>query len=226
MTSNKIRTLIFSKQGLMRQGLEESLSQVDDVEILPAAEISEYLMSMMFKIPPDVAIVDIDSSDGSGMTTTHKLKQYLPNIGIIALTSNDNDIQLFEVLKAQAAACLNKETSADRLVDIVRRVAHGEHPINDDLITHPILADQVLIQFHELSRYAETQPLVSPLTVREKEILDYIAQGLMNREIAGLLGISERSIKNHVTSILRKLNANARTEAVVVAVKKGIISIK
>jgi len=226
MTSNKIRIIIFSKQGLLRQGLEESLSQVNEIEILPAAEINDHLLSMMSKMPPDVAIVDIDALDGSGLTVTGKLKQYLPSIGIIALTSNDNDVQLFEVLKAQASACLNKETCAAELVDSVKRVAHGEHPINDDLITHPILADEVLIQFHELSRHTETQALVSLLSFREKEILDFIAQGLINREIAALLGISERAIQNHVTSILRKLNANARTEAVVVAIKKGIITIK
>jgi DNA-binding NarL/FixJ family response regulator len=226
MTANKIRILIFSKQALLRQGLEETFSHEDGAEILPAAEISDYLLSLMSKNPPDVAIVDIDASDGSGMSITQKLIQFMPSIGIIALTSDDNDVRLFEVLKAQAAACLNKETGAERIVDVVRRVARGEHPINDDLINHPILADQVLIQFHELSRHTETQPLVSPLTLKEKEILNYIAQGLINREIAGLLNISERSIKNQVTSILRKLNANARTEAVVVAVKRGIISIK
>jgi two-component system response regulator DegU len=159
------------------------------------------------------------------LTITRRLKQRLPIVGLIALTSKDNDVQLFEALKAQYSACLNKETTSEQLVDTIRRVSRGEHPINESLITHPVLADQVLRQFQELSRQNETKPFVSPLTPREMEILGYVAQGMMNRQIASQLGISEQTIKNHVTSILRKLNANARTEAVVLALRKGLISI-
>ncbi len=83
----------------------------------------------------------------------------------------------------------------------------------------------MLHQFQELSWRSEAQALISPLTARETEILNYIAQGYLNKQIAAKLEISEQTIKNHVTSILRKLNANARTEAVVVAIKQGLISI-
>jgi DNA-binding NarL/FixJ family response regulator len=96
-------------------------------------------------------------------------------------------------------------------------VARGEHPINEGLTTRPKVAEQVLQQFQELSRRYEAEAFISPLTARETEILDYIAQGYLNKQIAIKLGISEQTIKNHVTSILRKLNANARTDAVVVA---------
>ena len=179
----------------------------------------------MDNLPPDVAVVDIDAPTDGDLAITRQLKQRLPNIGIIALTSNYNDVRLFQALKAQAAACLSKEITAEQLVETVRRVARGEHPINESLVTHPILADQVLRQFQELSRQSEAQPFMSPLTPREMEILDYIAQGFMNKEIAVKLGISEQTIKNHVTSILRKLNANARTETVVLAIRRGLVSI-
>ena len=225
MNENKIRVSIFSNQSLFWQGLELSLSHVDDMETSRAAEISDEMLSSMDNLPPDVAIVDVDNGDGRGLAITRQLKQHLPNVGIIALTSNYNDVQIFEVLKAQAAACLSKETTAEELVETVRRVARGEHPINENLVTHPILADQVLRQFQELTRQNETQPYISPLTPREMEILNYVAQGLLNKQIANELGISEQTIKNHVTSILRKLNANARTEAVILALKRGLISI-
>jgi two-component system response regulator DegU len=94
------------------------------------------------------------------------------------------------------------------------------------LVTHPILADQVLRQFQEMSRQNETRSVISSLTRREIEILDYKAQGMLNKQIAVQLGISEQTIKNHVTSILRKLNANARTEAVILALRKGLITIR
>jgi DNA-binding NarL/FixJ family response regulator len=210
----------------LRQGIEDSLSLIENIEVSGAPEINDEVLSAMDELPPDVAIVDIDDLAGGGLVITRQLKKRLPNIGLIALTSNCNDVQLFEALKAQVAACLNKEITAEQLVEIVRRVAHGEHPINESLVTHPILADQVLRQFQELSRKSETQPFLSPLTPRETETLDYIAQGWLNKQIAVHLGISEQTIKNHVTSILRKLNANARTEAVVLAIKQGLITIK
>ena len=175
--------------------------------------------------PPDVALVDIDGSTDNGPTLARRIKQRSPNIAVIILASNPNDAQLFEALKAQAAAYLSKEITAEQLVDIIRRVARGEHPINESLTARPKVAEQVLHQFQELFRRSEAEAFISPLTPREIEILNYIAQGYLNKQIAIELGISEQTIKNHVTSILRKLNANARTEAVVVAIRQGLISI-
>jgi len=220
-----MRVLIFCRQSLFRQGLERSLSLAEEIEIAGDPEIEEGMLSSMEQMPPDVAIVDIDAPEGDGLAKARQLKQRLPNIGIIVLTSNYTDVQIFEALKAQASACLSKEITPEKLIDTVRSVGRGEHPINESLVTHPILADQVLRQFQELSRQSETQPFISPLTPREMEILEYIAQGLLNKQIATRLGISEQTIKNHVTSILRKLNANARTEAVIVALKRGLITI-
>jgi two-component system response regulator DegU len=225
MNENKINVFIVSNQSLFWQGLEHSLSVVSDIEISQALEISDEILRSMENQPPDVAIIDIDNNTVRCLAITRELKQRLPNIGIIALTSNYNDVQIFEVLKAQAAACLSKETTAEQLIETVRSVARGEHPINENLVSHPILADQVIRQFQELTKRNETQPFVSPLTPREMEILNHVAQGLLNKQIANQLGISEQTIKNHVTSILRKLNANARTEAVVLALKRGLVSI-
>jgi two-component system, NarL family, response regulator DegU len=223
---DKIKVYIFSQQSLFQQGIEHALSLVEDIEISGSTGFNEELLPSLDNLPPDVAVVDIDAQSKSGLKLTRQLKKRLPNIGIIALTSNDNDVQIFEALKAQVSACLNKEITPEQLVESIRRVARGEHPINESLVTHPILADQVLRQFQELSRQSETRSVVSPLTRREMEILDFIAQGMLNKQIAVQLGISEQTIKNHVTSILRKLNANARTEAVILALRQGLISIR
>ena len=226
MSIQKIQVFILSQQPLFRQGIEYSLAFFQDITILGATEFTDEVLSIMDDSPPDVAVVDIDCPFDGGLEIIRQLKQSLPNIGLIGITSNYNDAKIFQALKYQAAACLNKETTVEVLVDIIRRVARGEHPINDSLVTHPILADQVLTQFEELSRQNEAKPFISPLTPREMEILEYITDGLLNKQIAGKLGISEQTIKNHVTSILRKLNANARTEAVIVALKRGLVSIK
>ena len=189
------------------------------------AEVNDKALSYIDTLPPDVALVDIDGPSDSGLALARRIKQRSPNIAVIVLSSNPSDAQLFQALKAQAVAYLSKEVTADRLVDTVRRVACGEHPINESLTTRPKVAEHVLQQFQELYWRSEAEGFISPLTPRETEILKYIAQGYLNKQIAAELGISEQTIKNHVTSILRKLNANARTEAVVVAIKQGLITI-
>lgn len=225
MNTNKIQVFILSQQFLFRQGIEHALSPVEDIEISGTAEVSDEVLSTIDNLPPDVAIVDIDAPSDSGLVLARRIKQRLPNIGVIMIASNPSDPQLFQALKAQAAAYLNKEITADQMVDTIRRVARGEHPINESLTSRPNVANKVLQQFQELSWRSEAEGFISPLTPRETETLNYIAQGYLNKQIALKLGISEQTIKNHVTSILRKLNANARTEAVVVAIKKGLISI-
>jgi len=222
---NMIQVFIISQQSLFQQGIELSLSGVEDIGISGNIEVNDKALSAIDTLPPDVALVDIDGPSDDGLNLAHRIKQRSPNIGVILLTSNPNDAQLFQALKAQAVAYLSKEVTADQLVDIIRRVSRGEHPINESLTTHPKLAEQVLNQFQELYWRSEAEAFLSPLTPRETEILDYIAKGFLNKQIAAELGISEQTIKNHVTSILRKLNANARTEAVVVAIKQGLITL-
>ncbi len=223
MNTTKIRVFIISQQSLFRQGVELSLSSVEDIEISGAAEVKDETLSKIDNWLPDVALLDIDAPSNSGLALARRIRQRSPNIGVIVLTSNPDDNQLFEALKAQAAAYVNKEVSADQLVETIRRVAHGEHPIDENVTARPSVANQILRQFQEISWRSEG--FTSPLTPRETEILSFIAQGYLNKQIAIQLDISEQTIKNHVTSILRKLNANARTEAVVIAIKQGLISI-
>ncbi len=225
MNGDKIQVFIVSQQYLYRQGIEHTLSPEADIQVSGATEVNGDVLKAFDNLPPDVALVDIDGSSDNGLILARRIRQHSPNIGVIVLSSNPDDGQLFLALKAQAAAYLNKEITAEQLVEIIRRVAHGEHPINESLTKRPKVAEQVLHQFQELSLKSEAEAFISPLTPRETEILRYIAQGYLNKQIAIKLGISEQTIKNHVTSILRKLNANARTEAVVLAIKQGLITI-
>jgi two-component system response regulator DegU len=217
--------VVISPQSLFRKGIEITLSTEPGVQIIDSVDFSNGVEYSVENLPPDVAILDIDSSDAIGFDIAHRLKIRLPNVAIIIFTSFPNDEQLFQSLKAQAAAYLNKEATSDEIIETVKRVARGEYPINESVRTRPKVAENVLRQFQELSSRSDTEDVVSVLTRRETEILDYIARGFLNKQIASSLDISEQTIKNHVTSILRKLNANARTEAVVIAIKRGIISI-
>ena len=222
---NKIQVIIVSQQFLFRQGIEQALSEMKDIKISATAGVNDGMLDIIDTLPPDVALVDIDTPSEDGLKLARKIKQRLPTIGVVILTSNPDDAQLFQALKAQAVAYLRKEVTAEELVSTIRRVARGEHPINESLTDRPKLAEQVLYQFQELSWRSEAEGFIAPLTPREMEILNYIAQGYLNKQIAAELDISEQTIKNHVTSILRKLNANARTEAVVVAIKQGLITV-
>ena len=225
MEAAKIQVYVISQQSLFRQGIQHSLSDISDITVGGTAEINDSILGIVDNLPPDVILLDIDGSADAGLTLAKKIKQHAPSVAIVVLASTPNDEQLFEVLKGQAASYLSKESTAEQLVDTIRRVAHGEHPINESLTTRPKVAEQVLLQFQELSRRTEAEAVISPLTPREMEILKYIGLGYLNKQIAAELSISEQTIKNHVTSILRKLNANARTEAVVLALKQGLISI-
>ncbi|OGO00939.1 MAG: hypothetical protein A2Y58_02215 [Chloroflexi bacterium RBG_13_51_52] len=225
MNNIKIQVFIISQQSLFLQALEQSFSDTPDIVILGATGINSDVLKAIDNLPPDVALLDLDGQSESGLELARKIRQRSPNIGVILLTSNPDDSQLFQAIKAQAVSYLNKEVTAQQLADIIRRVARGEHPINESLTNRPKVAEHVLQQFQELASREEAGPFISPLTPREIEILEYIAQGYLNKQIAAELGISEQTIKNHVTSILRKLNANARTEAVVVAIKQGLIKI-
>jgi DNA-binding NarL/FixJ family response regulator len=198
---------------------------VSGIEISGEAEGEDEALAAIESSLPDVALVDIDTPADSGLRLARKIRQHLPNIGVIVLTSNPNDAQLFQAIKAQAAAYLSKEITADQLADAVKRTAKGEHPINESVTSHPKVAEQVLRHFQELPWEKGAEALISPVTSREREILNYMAKGYLNKQIALALNISEQTVKNHVTSILRKLNANARTQAVVEAIKHGLISI-
>ena len=136
-----------------------------------------------------------------------------------------DDDQLFQSIKAQASAYLNKDITADELADAIKRTAKGEHPINESFTSRPKVAEQVLHHFRDLPLGQGAETFISPVTSREQEILNYMAKGYLNKQIALALDISEQTVKNHVTSILRKLNANARTQAVVEAIKHGLVSI-
>jgi DNA-binding NarL/FixJ family response regulator len=225
MMNSPTNILIVSPQCMFRKGIEIVLATEPDIQIIDSVDFSNGVEYSVENLPPDIAILDIDGPENAGFDIAHRLKQRLPNIAIIIFSAYPNDEQLFQTLKAQAAAYISKEATTDEIIHIVKRVAGGEYPINESLHTRPKVAEQVLMKFQELSSQSKAEELVSPLTRRETEILEHIANGFLNKQIAASLEISEQTIKNHVTSILRKLNANARTEAVVIAIKRGIISV-
>lgn len=219
------KVFVMDQQPLYRQGIRSSLSHVPDIEVSGQAGADEQALSTIETSPPEVVLLGTDAAFGDGIKLCHSLKQRLPSVAVILMTPQPGDEQFFQAIKAQASACLSKGATADELVEAIQRCARGEHPINDSLTVRPKVAEQVLQQFYDLSREKGTAEVTSPLTPRETEILNYMAEGYLNKQIADKLSLTEQTIKNDVTSILRKLNANARTHAVVIAIKRGLVSI-
>ena len=222
MSVSVIQAYVVSQQRLFREGLCQSLASQPDIAVIGSSENHQDVFNAVDKQPPQVFVVDLDGDPATYLEMARKLRQRAPSVAVVMLTTQTEDEELFRALKAQAAAYISKDISGDQLAETIRQVAGGLHPINECLTTRPHIAEQVLKEFQEYSLKDEAEELLSPLTPRETEILQYIAEGLLNKQIANVLGISEQTIKNHVTSILRKLNANARTEAVVLALKQGL----
>jgi DNA-binding NarL/FixJ family response regulator len=221
----KIKVLIADQQPLFRQGVRTSLGQVSDIEICGEVSSSNELISAISDLYPDVVLLDIELSLSDGMDLAKAVKQLLPSAAVILLSPQPNDDELFQAIKSRVAGYLRRDVSSNELLAIIRRAAAGEHPINDTFLSQPKVAHQVLEQFQNFSWGKGAESFVSPLTPRETEILTYMAQGFFNKQIAIQLSISEQTIKNHITSILRKLDANARTQAVITALKRGFITL-
>jgi DNA-binding NarL/FixJ family response regulator len=221
----KIKVLIADQQPLFRQGMRAALNQMPDIDICDEVGSSSELLSALNTKYPDVVLLDSELSHGDGLDLAKAVKQQLPSVAVIILTPQPNDAELFQAIKSRVAAYMKRDISSDKLVAAIRRAAAGEYPINDTFLTQPKVAHQVLQQFQDFSWGEGVESFVSPLTPRETEILTYMAQGYLNKQIADTLFISEQTIKNHITSILRKLDANARTQAVITAIKRGIITL-
>jgi DNA-binding NarL/FixJ family response regulator len=177
-----------------------------------------------FELLPDVILMDLSLPAPGGIETTQRVKRELPASAIVVLSTDEDEDALFEAIKAGAAAFILKDIAPEDLVMVIRRVATGEFLINDKVFSKPAVASRVLKEFRELAVYGqEAAPIFAPLSPREVEILDNIAQGMTNKQVAYALSISEQTVKNHMSSILRKLSVNDRTQAVVYAMRQGWI---
>ena len=218
---NKIKVMVIDEQAFFRAGVRQTLSQQPDLEIIEC-DPTQNALELIEANLPDVALLGSDLTSLSGIELGRKIGQYYPNTKVVVLSPDPDDEELFEVIKTAAVACLSKSATADELASIIRRARKGEYPINESLMTRPKVARQVLNQFRGMGETMEG--IAAPLTKRETQILTYVAEGNSNKEIARILEISEQTIKNHVSAILRKLNANDRAHAVALALHSGWIS--
>lgn len=223
---NKTIVMIIDEEAFFRAGVRQVLSQQPDFEVLDC-DPSEGPLEIIETNLPNVTLLGSALGAHNGLDLGRKIARYYPNTKVIMLSPNPDDEELFEVIKTAAVACLNRNTAAEELIHTIRRASRGEYPINESLMTRPKVARRVLEQFEDISSMGKAlETIIAPLTRRETQILNYVAEGNTNKQIADILGISEQTIKSHVSAILRKLNANDRAHAVALAIRNGWISVK
>jgi DNA-binding NarL/FixJ family response regulator len=218
------KLLLVDDHALFRMGMRGLLEREPDFLIVGEADDSRSAIELALETSPDIILMDLTLPSPGGIETTQRIKRELPSVGIIVLAQNEEEDALFDAIKAGAAAFILKDVGPDDLVTIIRRVSMGEFLINDKVFAKPAVASRVLKEFRELAVYGQdAAPIFAPLSPREVEILDNIAQGMTNKQVAYALSISEQTVKNHMSSILRKLSVNDRTQAVVYAMRQGWI---
>jgi DNA-binding NarL/FixJ family response regulator len=223
-SGDKTTILLVDDHALFRVGMRNILERETGFDIVGEADDTRSAFDMSVQLSPDIILMDLSLPAPGGIETTQRIKRELPSAGIIVLAVNEDEDALFDAIKAGAAAFILKDVAPDDLVAIIRRVASGEYLINDKVFAKPAVASRVLKEFRELAIYGqEAAPIFAPLSPREVEILDNIAQGMTNKQVAYALSISEQTVKNHMSSILRKLSVNDRTQAVVYAMRQGWI---
>ena len=221
-----IRIMVIDEQPFFRAGVKLALESQSDFEILEAAPTDETI-KIIESFLPDIVLLGSDLANHDGLALGTRIAWRYPNTKVIMLSSDPNDEELFEAIRSSAVACLSKSVIATELITNIRRASKGEYPINDNLMARPTVARQVLKSFQDMEILGKhDDSVVAPLTNREREILGHVADGNSNKQIARLLNISEQTIKNHVSAIMRKLNANDRAHAVVLAIRRGLIKIE
>ena len=227
MGGKKISIMLVDDHPLFRQGLRRVIEAEDDMEVIIEVGDGEEALRLAQKMVPDVIMMDVNIPTMNGLQVTRSLKTNLPNIGVIMLTAYHDDEQIFHAIKAGAGAYYPKDVTPRKLIEAIRQVSEGNYVIDDNVLAKSQVASWLLKQFEQISSFGGSpEDLFVPLSPREMEILQLIARGYSNKEIAHELGISRQTVKNHMTSILRKLSVNDRTQAALYALRRGWIRLQ
>ncbi|OHA14531.1 MAG: hypothetical protein A3G49_06735 [Candidatus Sungbacteria bacterium RIFCSPLOWO2_12_FULL_41_11] len=214
--SYKIRVFLCDDHTLFRQGIRKLLELERDIEVVGEESNGHAMLENLKKTGPDVILMDIAMPGMNGVTATSKVKKILPQTRIIILTVYEDETHVFNAIKAGAMGYLLKDVSIDELVEAIHSVYKGE------ALIQPKIAAKVLKEFTMLDKRAmkEGDKFYNDLTEREKEVLRLIALGGSNKEIAQKLGITEKTVKNHIGHIFQTLHVNNRTQAAIYALEQ------
>ncbi|HZY45099.1 MAG TPA: response regulator transcription factor [Anaerolineae bacterium] len=223
----KIRVLLADDQDIIRTGLTIILNHQPDIEVVGQAADGAQAIDLVKQLNPDVVLMDIKMPNINGIQATRQIVAARPQTQIIILTTYDTDDWVFDGIRAGAIGYLLKDTPSQDLAAAVRGAMRGESQID------PAVARKVLREFQHVTRdrapapkQTFDEPELERLTDREEDVLKLLASGLSNKDIASQLSLSEGTVKNHISAILAKLHANDRTQAVLTALKRGLVDLE
>lgn len=214
-----IRVLLVDDQRLMRDGLRTLLELEPDITIVGEAENGQVAITLYAELKPDVVLMDVRMPIMDGVEATRRLCNQWSDARIMILTTFDDDAYVFEGLRAGASGYLLKAASGAELAQAIRTIADG------GALIEPSVARKVVAEFARMAEphHSAELTLPEPLSEREQEVIQALAQGLTNREIAMTLNLAEGTVKNYVTTILQKLGVRDRTQAALRARELGLL---
>jgi DNA-binding NarL/FixJ family response regulator len=213
--SPAVRVILADDHALIRQGLRAMLEGRQDIEVVAEAANGRELIDAVKEHRPDVVVVDIRMPDMDGLEAVRRIKRHDPVVKALMLTVHDEPAYVTEAIKAGATGYLLKTVSAEELAKGILTVAEGK------AMLHPAITGQLLDEFAGMSKAASAP--VKGLSKREQDVLQLLAYGHSNKEIAKTLGIGAQTVKTHISHIFTKLGASDRTGAVALALRKGLV---
>ncbi|MGJ9422266.1 response regulator [Aeromicrobium sp. CF3.5] len=210
--SDKITVFLLDDHEVVRQGIKSLIEQHDDLTVVGEAGMAADALRQIPQLKPDVAVLDGRLPDGTGVEVCRDVRSRHPQTAVLILTSYEDDEAMFSAVMAGAAGYVLKQVRGIEIVDSIRRVAAGESLLD------PTVTQKVLERIRAGAPVADP---VDKLTRQERRILEYIGEGLTNRQIAEEMFLAEKTIKNYVTQMLAKLGLQRRTQAAVLVTKRG-----
>lgn len=217
----KIKVLIADDHQVVREGLSAILRTKEEIEVVGEVKDGAEAVEQARRLKPDVILMDISMPGMNGVEATRQIKREQPEVGVVVLTMYDEEEHIYDLVKAGATGYLLKDSDSSQIVKAIKTVARGESLI------HPSVASKILHEFSSLAQ-GKGQPVkkkTQELSEREVEVLKLVAEGKTNKEIANVLNLSEKTIKNHVRNIFHKLQVYNRTQAAMHGLRKGLIQL-
>lgn len=218
--SGKTRIMLADDHPLLRQALRDVLEKQRDFEVIAEARDGEEAVKLATELDPDVVIMDMSMPKLNGLEATKQIKASRPAIAVLVLTVHSDSEHILSVLKAGAGGYLTKSVYGEEVIHAVRSLVCGE------TVLSPSVSQQIFKYAFQHTTKPRTLDVSNKLSVRELEVLSLAARGISNKDIALRLGLSLRTVKGRLADLFLKLNVASRTEAVIVGLRKGILTLK
>ncbi len=223
MLNSPISIVLVDDHRVWLEGLRQIVSLCDDIQVIDEIREGDSALHRLQELQPDVVLLDIEMPHANGLYVTSQLKAAQSQSAVVILTAHDSPDQMLHAIQSGASAFCSKDIEPERLIEVIRVVAEGHYVIDDTVYNYEGAQEKLKKLASAMAGNRVDEPGSQSLSSREMEILLYVTRGYSNKEIARSLTISNQTVKNHMTSILRKLDVQDRTQAAMYALRHGWI---